>query len=89
MEQALAVILAVSSFERIMQNILGVALWGIIPVTFIVFLVMFIIQVIKVKKKGAGKTKAIVFGCISGYFLLCTIAEIALFVMLASAIAHM
>jgi hypothetical protein len=50
---------------------------------------LFIIAVIQVKKKGARKTKAVVFGCISGYFLLCSLAEAALFAMLASAIAHM
>ena len=81
--------LAAKSFERIMNNILGTVIWAIIPVTFLVFLVLFIIAVIKVKKRGAGKTKAIVFGCLSGYFLLGIIGEIVLFAMLASAIAHM
>ena len=81
--------LAAKSFERIMNNILGTVIWAIIPVTFLVFLVLFIIAVIQVKKKGARKTKAVVFGCISGYFLLGTIGEIVLFAMLASAIAHM
>ena len=89
MEPVSGVILAARSFESILNNILATAIWGIIPVTFLVFLVLFIIAVIQVKKKGSGKTKAVVFGCISGYFLLCTIGEIVLFVMLASAIAHM
>ena len=81
--------LAAKSFERILNNILGTVIWAIIPVTFLVFLVLFIIAVIQVKKKGAGKTKAVVFGCLSGYFLLGIIGEIVLFAMLASAIAHM
>lgn len=81
--------LAAKSFERILNNILGTVIVAILPVTFLVFLVLFIIAVIQVKKKGAGKTKAVVFGCISGYFLLGTIGEIVLFAMLASAIAHM
>lgn len=89
MDQVLAVMLAAKSFEHIMNNILSTVIWAIIPVTFLVFLVLFIIAVIKVKKRGAGKTKAIVFGCISGYFLLCSLAEVALLAMLASAIAHM
>ena len=89
MDQVLAVMLAAKSFERILNNILGTVIWAIIPVTFLVFLILFIIAVIKVKKRGAGKTKAIVFGCISGYFLLCSLAEVALLAMLASAIAHM
>jgi len=89
MDQVLAVMLAAKSFERIMNNILGTVIWAILPVTFLVFLVLFIIAVIQVKKKGAGKTKAVVFGCLSGYFLLGIIGEIVLFAMLASAIAHM
>lgn len=89
MDQVLAVMLAAKSFERILNNILGTVIVAILPVTFLVFLVLFIIAVIQVKKKGAGKTKAVVFGCLSGYFLLGTIGEIVLFAMLASAIAHM
>ncbi|MBQ1296776.1 MAG: hypothetical protein IIY21_22215 [Clostridiales bacterium] len=89
MDQVLAVMLAAKSFERILNNILGTVIWAILPVTFLVFLVLFIIAVIQVKKKGAGKTKAVVFGCLSGYFLLGIIGEIVLFAMLASAIAHM
>ena len=81
--------LAAKSFERILNNILGTLIVAILPVTFLVFLVLFIIAVIQVKKKGAGKTKAVVFGCLSGYFLLGIIGEIVLFAMLASAIAHM
>jgi hypothetical protein len=89
MDQVLAVMLAAKSFERILNNILGTVIVAILPVTFLVFLVLFIIAVIQVKKKGAGKTKAVVFGCLSGYFLLGIIGEIVLFAMLASAIAHM
>lgn len=89
MDQVLAVMLAAKSFERILNSILGTVIVAILPVTFLVFLVLFIIAVIQVKKKGAGKTKAVVFGCLSGYFLLGIIGEIVLFAMLASAIAHM
>lgn len=86
------ILLAVSSFEKILNNILGYAIYAagaMAPVIFIVFLILCIVQIVKVKKKGAGKTKAVVCGCISGYFLLVTGAEIAFVILLASAIAHM
>ena len=89
METVSALVMGISTLERIFNSIFPFILYGAMPVTFLVFLVLFIIAVIKVKKKGERKVKAIVFGCISGYFLLCTIGEIVLFVMLASAIAHM
>ena len=81
--------MASNTWERIGNAIYSFVLLGSIPVISIVFLTLFFIQVWKVKKKGAGKTKAVVFGCISGYFLLCTIGEIAVVAMLASAVAHM
>ena len=86
------IMLAVSSFENTLNNILGYAIYAVgamAPVLFIVFLILCIVQIVKVKKKGAGKTKAVVCGCISGYFLLVTGAEIAFVILLASAIAHM
>ena len=82
------IMLAVSA-ENVINSILNAAIWGAPPVIFIVFLILFIVQIVKVKKEGAGKAKAIVFGCISGYFLLTTIAEVAFVWMLASAISHM
>ena len=78
--------------EHILNQILGYVIYVLgaaAPVLFIVFLILCIVQIVKVKKKGAGKTKAVVCGCISGYFLLVTGAEIAFVVMMASAIAHM
>lgn len=89
METVSALVMGISTLERIFNSIFPFILYGTMPVTFLVFFVLFIIAVIKVKKKGERKVKAIVFGCISGYFLLCTIGEIVLFAMLASAIAHM
>ncbi len=89
MEIMSALMLVALTFERFLEHIFSAFLYGAIPVTFLVFFVLFIIAVIKVKKKGERKVKAIVFGCISGYFLLGTIGEIVLFAMLASAIAHM
>lgn len=87
----MGIILAANA-DHIINNILSYAICALgaaAPVIFIVFLILCIVQIIKVKKKGAGKAKAIVFGCISGYFLLVTGAEIAFVVMMASAIAHM
>ena len=85
-------IMLVADIEQIINNILGYTIYALgaaAPVLFIVFLILCIVQIIKVKKKGAGKAKAIVFGCISGYYLLVTGAEIAFVVMMASAVAHM
>ena len=89
METLSALMMGAYTFERFLENIYSAFMFGAIPVTFLVFFVLFIIAVIKVKKKGERKVKAIVFGCISGYFLLGTIGEIVLFAMLASAIARM
>ena len=89
METVAALIMVAITLERILNEILSFCLFGMIPITFVVFLVLFIIEVIKVKKKGARKVKAIVFGCISGYFLLGVIGEIAFVAMLSAALAHM
>ena len=89
MEIVSAMMMAMNTWERISNNLMSFLIFGTIPITFIVFLILVIIQVIKVKKEGAKKTKAIVFGCISGYFLLGVIAEIAFMILLASAVAHM
>ena len=81
--------MASSTLESIANTLYSFLIFGTIPITFIVFLILFIKAVWDVKKKGAGKTKAVVFGCISGYFLLGVIAEIAFMILLASAVAHM
>ena len=89
MEIVSALMMAMNTWEKIANSLMSFLLFGSVPILFIVFLILFIIQVIKVKKEGAKKTKAIVFGCISGYFLLGVIGEIALMLLLASAVAHM
>lgn len=89
MEIVSALMMAMNTWERISNNLMSFLIFGTIPITFIVFLILFIKAVWDVKKKGAGKTKAVVFGCISGYFLLCVIGEIAFMLLLASAVAHM
>ena len=77
------------STKSIIHNIITTAMWGAAPVLCIVFFILCIVQIVKVKKTGARKTKAIVFGCISGYFLEVTVGEIAFIAIMASAIAHM
>ena len=89
MEILSALTMAVNTWERIANSLMSFAIFGTIPIAFIVFLIFFIKAVWDVKKKGAGKTKAVVFGCISGYFLLGVIAEVAFMLLLASAVAHM
>ena len=89
METVAALIMVAITLERILNEILSFCMFGMIPVTFVVFLALFIIELIKIKKKGARKVKAIVFGCISGYFLLGVIGEIAFVAMLSAALAHM
>ncbi len=77
------------SVERFFNNLANFAFWGAAPVLFIVFLILFIVHLRKIKKEGARPVKAIVFGCISGYFLMVSIGEVLLMLMLAAAIAHM
>ena len=89
MEILSALTMAVNTWERIANSLMSFAIFGTIPIAFIVFMIFFIKAVWDVKKKGAGKTKAVVFGCISGYFLLGVIAEVAFMLLLASAVAHM
>ena len=89
METVAALMMVAITLERILNEILSFCMFGMIPITFVVFLALFIIELIKIKKKGARKVKAIVFGCISGYFLLGVIGEIAFVAMLSAALAHM
>ena len=81
--------MAMNTWEKIANSLMSFLLFGSVPILFIVFLILFIKAVWDVKKKGARKTKAVVFGCITGYFLLGVIGEIALMLLLASAVAHM
>ena len=74
-----------------LNNILNAAIWCTPAVLFIVFLILFIVNLIKAKKEKIKKykVKSIVFGCLSAYFLETVIAEIAFIAMMASAVAHM
>ncbi|WP_034449881.1 hypothetical protein [Butyrivibrio sp. AE2032] len=79
------------NIERFLSNIGNLAIWAAPAVLFIVFLVLFIVNLRKFKKERAKpfKVKAIVFGCLSGYFLLTVAGEICLVLFLAAAVAHM
>jgi hypothetical protein len=82
------------SADSLIQSVLGIAIyiaWASPAVLFIVFLILFIVNLKKYKKERAKKfkVKSIVFGCLSGYFLLTVAGEICLVLFLAAAVAHM
>ena len=80
--------------EHVLNQIMGGAVylaWASVPILFIVFLILFIVNLRKFKKERVKKfkVKSIVFGCLSGYFLIVSICLICLVLFLASAVAHM
>ena len=82
------------SADSLIQTVLGIAIyiaWASPAVLFIVFLILFIVNLRKFKKERVKKfkVKSIVFGCLSGYFLIVSICLICLVLFLASAVAHM
>lgn len=82
-------VFAVVTFERIMNNILSFLMFGTPPVLFVVFLILFIVNMIKLKKGGGKKGKTIAFGVLSAVFLTYSIGELILVGILAAAISHM
>ncbi len=82
-------VLAAVSFESIMSGIVNAMFWGAPVILFLVFLVLFIINLIKLKKGSGKKGKTIVFGVLSAVFLTYTIGEVLIVAMLAAAVAHM
>ena len=82
------------SADSLIQSVLGIAIyiaWASPVVLFIVFLILFIVNLRKIKKERVKKfkVKSIVFGCLSGYFLIVSMCLICLVLFLASAVAHM
>lgn len=80
--------------EHVLNQILGGGIYvlgALMPIFFIVFLILCIVSLVKYKKEKVKPlmVRSIVFGCLSGYFLFCTIAEVCLVLFLANAIAHM
>ena len=60
-----------------------------IPISFVVFLILALVQIPKVKRKEKRPTKLIVFGILSSVFLFELVIEILLIIYLAMGIAHM
>lgn len=82
-------ILAAMTFERIMSDIANCLFWGAPVILFVVFLILFIVNLVKLKKGEGKKGKTIAFGVLSAVFLTYTIGEALLVAMLAAAVAHM
>ena len=82
-------IIAAMTLERFFSNPMSFMLWGSPIILFFVFLILFIVNLIKLKKGSGKKGKTIAFGVLSAVFLLYTIGEILLVSMLAAAVAHM
>ena len=59
------------------------------PVAFIVFLILTLVQIPKVKRKETGKAKLVTFAVLASVFLFFTVVEIVFICLLAAAIAHM
>lgn len=77
------------TFERIMSDVVNFLFWGAPVILFLVFLVLFIVNLVKLKKGNGKKGKTIAFGVLSAVFLTYSIGEALLVAMLAAAVAHM
>ena len=82
-------ILAAMTFERMMSDIVNCLFWGAPVILFIVFLILFIVNLVKLKKGEGKKGKTITFGVLAAVFLTYSIGEALLVAMLAAAVAHM
>lgn len=82
-------ILAAMTFERIMSDIVNCLFWGAPVILFVVFLILFIVNLVKLKKGEGKKGKTIAFGVLSAVFLTYSIGEALLVALLAEAVAHM
>ncbi len=71
------------------NNVRTTAIFGFFPLLFVIFLVLTIVQLIKVKKNGGRKIKAIVFGAMAAQFGLISLGEVVLIYILSLAISHM
>lgn len=81
--------LAAVTFERILNQIANFLMFGAPPVLFIVFLILFIVNIVKLKKGNGKKGKTITFGVLSAVFLIYTLGEVFIIGLLAAAISHM
>lgn len=81
--------LADSSFVDILDEIVEYSIMFLPTILFIVFLILFIVNVRKAKQDRKKRVKAIVFGVLSGFFLMIVGVEIFLVILMALAVAHM
>ena len=89
MEIVSAFMMAAYSLERFLDDLASFALFGFLPLLFVVFLILAIVQGVKVKKHGGKKAPMIVFIVLSAVFAVLTLCEVLLMLLLAAAIAHM
>ena len=82
-------VFAAMTVQRVIDNLMNMLIWGAPAILFLVFLILFIVNLRKVKKENARPVKAIIFGCIAGHMLLTVICEVLLISMLAAAVSHM
>ena len=82
-------IIAAMTLERFFSSLLNFLFWGSPVILFIVFLILFIVNLVKLKKGNGKKGKTIAFGVLTAVFLMYSIGEALLMIMLASAVAHM
>jgi len=85
----LGLMTAAVSAERFWDILLSSIMFGALPVAFIIFLILMIVQIRKFKKSKEGKGKLIAFAVLAGVFLELSLCELALMLLLATAIAHM
>ena len=81
--------LVATSLEHTVSMIFNYLIWGSPVILFIVFLILFIVNLCKLKKGSGSKGKTIAFGVLSAVFLTYSLCEAAFIAMLASAVAHM
>lgn len=89
MEIVSAFMMAAYSLERFLDDLASFALFGFLPLLFVVFLILAIVQGVKVKKHGGKKAPMIVFIVLSSVFAVLTLCEVLLMLLLAAAVAHM
>lgn len=89
MEIVSAVTMAAYTFQRFLDDLAEAAIFGFLPLSFIIFSIIAIVQIVKTKKRGGKWTKAIVFSVLATVFGALTACEAFLLILLAAAVAHM
>ena len=81
--------IVMASLDGILSSIFYTVMFLSPPVLFIVFLILALVQIPKVKRKETGKGKLITFAVLSTVFLTITVVEVLFMLMLAPAVVHM